>query len=540
VSARGVVPAVRRPSLFPLLVAGLLAVGAVARLRVVMFPAEELFRSFPSEDGYLMLTVARNLSLGLGMTHAAGTIATNGVQPLATFLQAIAFYLTGSSREAGVRVLVVVYTMVAALTALLVFRLARRLGGDGEHASRGAVLAAAVWFASPVLLFRSMNMLETGLYTLLVVAVVLAFREWHEDAGGGPWPARRAAGVGALLALAFWARNDAVFLMLAVGVAHLCTASGAAPWRRRLRETTIMAGVALVLTLPWTVHNLVRFGHVVPVSGLAHISPGSAPESLAAAGVALFEMLTLVVSLEYRTPAGAVGTTAMMAVVVLALSLLGAALWHARARRVDGAAWLVPAVLGAGLVAFYSLGFDAPYFLRRYLFPLSPFLAIVWARVAVRLGRALASKGLRVALVPAALVALGGFAIGDGLLQPRGPWRRVQFQGADWMARNADEETWVGAFQSGTVGFFHDRTINLDGKLNPEALQAIGAERHAAYVVGSPIDVLVDWATILEPWYQSSLELGRDFEWVVLDREHDFAVLRRRSTVASSLSRPAP
>ena len=61
-----------------------------------------------SEDGYLMLTVARNVALGRSLTIADGTIATNGVQPLATFAWAGLHWLAGSERLAALRGVVVV------------------------------------------------------------------------------------------------------------------------------------------------------------------------------------------------------------------------------------------------------------------------------------------------------------------------------------------------------------------------------------------------------------------------------------------------
>jgi hypothetical protein len=91
----------------------------------------------------------------------------------------------------------------------------------------------------------------------------------------------------------------------------------------------------------------------------------------------------------------------------------------------------------------------------------------------------------------------------------------------------------VGAFQSGTLGFFHDRTLNLDGKLNPLALAASRERRHQSYVLDSPVEFVIDWVSILEPWYRSSAELGRQFEFVVLDRERNFAVLKRRAQAES-------
>jgi hypothetical protein len=104
------------------------------------------------------------------------------------------------------------------------------------------------------------------------------------------------------------------------------------------------------------------------------------------------------------------------------------------------------------------------------------------------------------------------------------------FRGVEWVADHLDETHWVAAFQSGTLGFFHDRTLNLDGKVNPEALAAIEAGRHQLYVVESPAQFVVAWASILLPWAHGDPAVGRHFEWAVQDLEGDFAVLRRRTS----------
>src|SRR3712207_9582902 len=53
----------------------------------------------------------------------------------------------------------------------------------------------------------------------------------------------------------------------------------------------------------------------------------------------------------------------------------------------------------------------------------------------------------------------------------------------------------VGAFESGTLGYFHDDTVNLDGKVNRGALRAARSGTSPDYVDRMRIDVLVDIAS---------------------------------------------
>ncbi len=108
------------------------------------------------------------------------------------------------------------------------------------------------------------------------------------------------------------------------------------------------------------------------------------------------------------------------------------------------------------------------------------------------------------------------------------------FQVVGWVDQNVEALTWVGAVQTGTLGFFHDRTINLDGKVNPQALDAVLKRQIPTYVVeatfddqGRQIDYLVDWVGIagwmeLEP-------IKSHFELLVKDEQQNLAVLQRRS-----------
>ena len=100
-----------------------------------------------------------------------------------------------------------------------------------------------------------------------------------------------------------------------------------------------------------------------------------------------------------------------------------------------------------------------------------------------------------------------------------------------WVAENVPVEAWVGAVQTGTLGYWHDRTINLDGKVNPQALAARRTEGHVLnYVVDSEIDYIVDWAGVGNWVTRPGSEDGfaDAFELVLQDRDADLSVIRRR------------
>src|SRR4051794_38037468 len=80
----------------------LLGAGLLARCAPLLNQGGRLLQQYPTEDGYLMLTLARNLALGNGMSIAEGTIPSNGTQPLATLIWAVVYAAVGGDKVQGV------------------------------------------------------------------------------------------------------------------------------------------------------------------------------------------------------------------------------------------------------------------------------------------------------------------------------------------------------------------------------------------------------------------------------------------------------
>jgi hypothetical protein len=84
----------------------------------------------------------------------------------------------------------------------------------------------------------------------------------------------------------------------------------------------------------------------------------------------------------------------------------------------------------------------------------------------------------------------------------------------------------MGGFESGTLGYFRDRVVNLDGKVDPDALAAELAGRTPAFVRARDVSVMVDIpsgiarATRGRPRgeWRRVMALGRFRVWVRADR----------------------
>jgi hypothetical protein len=493
----------------------LFVIGTVARAWPVVLGGDWLRWSYPTEDGYLMLTIARNIALGHGMSVSEGLVATNGVQPLVATVQAGLFWIAGGDREVGLRLVMALAVLVAMGTAWLASRVMRSYVPATEK--RLADVVAMLWYASPLAVQHTMNGLETGAALAVTWGVVLtANRLVVAEQSGRP---RRAIVLGVLLAAAFWTRNDAVLLGCAVTVAWLAVA------RARIRELLIAGVVGILLASPWVMHNVRGFGHLIPVSGRAQALVENPLGGWPAMVTALAEYGLVVVPIPgvlERNPAVVIVTMGLVAALAIAL------VWLMRRDLARRFLYLAPALFLAALVVHYLLGSTAHYFYARYLFPISLLLAVVpsvtlllplWRRrrlVAVTL---LVAAAVTTSLLDARLVRRA-----DG-----NDYRQL----VAWVDDHVPHDVWIGAPQSGTLGFFHDRTVNLDGKVDPEALAAIttgNLDRYAASAMTADggITYLVGWSD-LGSWVRVH-GLDGEFALHLIDARRNIAVFARRGS----------
>lgn len=513
---------------FRLIVASLI-LGTAYRLWPVVTGTPALAQFFMTEDGYLMLTIARNMAIGLGMSVSDGTTASNGVQPLATFLFSIPYVLTNGDKVLGLAGVHLIALAISIGGLFAVRALARDLLRRQNDNPLWPWFVAALWFLGPLLLFHTMNGLETGLYTAMIALTLVLF-------GGVLAKGPRATLtdrmiLGAACGVTFLARNDGAFLVTAIflvwGLHNLIV-----PRDRFVKVVAdlVPPGIlSLIIAAPWLINNYVNFGSIVPVSGTAQALSGGFAKHVDLLPAILFEntfpMLPVPAEIQF---------TPVFQVIAILLVLSVISVFMVQTWKRGGPARYVSItflIFATILSLYYGFFFGAGWFLSRYLAPLAPFTIIAAVSVLLTVAGRIAPE--RCALI-SRIAGLAGLALCVGLLgRALIPGVRDQghFQVVDWVTENIPAETWVGAVQTGTLGYWHDRTINLDGKVNPAALQAILTDGHILnYVLESPIEVLADWrgiTTWMENENQGAEAFSDSFEVIVHDPALNLGVLGR-------------
>lgn len=491
-------------------------IGAIAVLSVCARSGATLLDKPMTEDGYYLLAVARNLALGRGLT-IDGERLTNGIQPLFTFLAAPAYVLAGGDRIEGLRGVLLLHGACFVTAAWSFGVVLRDWLGGGE---RLRWIGALSWLASGYLFLLSHNGLETGTLLLLYLAY---WRLWQRR----PLQGLAAAALhGALLGVLVLARIDATFFVAAVCGRHVLR--GDREFGVRLREAAVAGAVAVVVSSPWWVFNVVEFRALMPTSGAAQSSSTDDAGGIVGSRVGAAAKNLLLVATPVLYVGDGAGSARLLAVRAVLLAAVGIVLWRVRpvprggrAASSDGRP-VAFALLAAGavLVVWYAWRFWATHFYNRYYVLLAPFGMAAWAVAAERVVARLPALGR---LLPA---GLGAAAVMLAVVSHTG----ILFAGNQWLRdqvplvrAHAAAGGVIAAGQSGTLGYFVDGVHNLDGKVNVEALRHQGSM--GEYLAKYHVEWLCDWPVYVHR-YVDAARLAA--EWELVDRRGEFELWHHR------------
>lgn len=227
---------------------GLIALGALA---IRWWYAYDIRDYLVQGDAMTFHLVGQGLADGQGFVEHLPPYGPTAEHPPALFvLWGIVDKLGANGYLAHRMVLGAIGTGTVVLLGLL----GRRIGGD-----RLGLVAAGLGAVYPMLWTAEGSLMSEGLYGFFLVATLLAAMRLRERP---TW--QRAAGLGALIAIAALTRGEGLSLivLLAIPVAILSRPT----WAERARLWGAALLACLVVLAPWTIYNLTRFEDPVLIS----------------------------------------------------------------------------------------------------------------------------------------------------------------------------------------------------------------------------------------------------------------------------------
>ena len=479
----------------------LLAIGALMQAAYIFAPLESLPHRPFEEDTFFHLSVCRNLAAGKGLT-IDGETPTSGAQP-GTLIYSLAYLAAPDplSLEA-LRLVRALGFFGSLLSTLAVFVCAFvLLTKDKGNRLPLALLSSALWTVSYQAFRTNLNGYETVFATSALLFSVAAY-VWVATAANRNW--RRDLIFGMSLALAVYARID-------LGLWALCAALGyllfsVRPLKQRLVSIIIWGITASLLTLPFWYHNLVVGGSIMPISGKASAFQMSFHGFWTSAGNCLlrgFNSLGEVGFLSLYLPYSINGNAGGLIIAVLGISIIVAALICNRHVRVY-LANCIPFSVAAPILAFacllfgyYIVAHGSWWFMRRYIHPERALFFAVSGIYVCSLAYVVTRPSSLQWLRKSSVVILGIIFAAVSVAQFAVTWgdktSNQMYAVAEWANKNIPASSRIGAFQSGTLGYFCSNVVNLDGKNNPEALRAMITGTGLEFIKDQKIDFVVDW-----------------------------------------------
>lgn len=501
-----------------------IAVSLVFHTVIAYQDIEVLARNgFLYDDSFYAFNIARNIADGNGMTFD-GIHPTTGFQPLYVFILVPVYFFSGDNMILPIYIALTFLAICSCLTTYFIYRISRRYVGFAA-----SIIAALIWSISPIVARQSANGLETAFATFVIA--LSAFYYLDRVRPVQRVPASRFMVLGLLLGVAVLSRIDGILLVLALLLDYLLLLRRrGASAGKALHVLLIPAGI-MILYGPWVIFNIVETGNVLQDSGTAtrYLSLAYAPyfhngsESLAYSGPdiafiwkhfihSLKTMRALppthVIFHSFHRAGQIIKAPTLFSIVanaggfaLLLFAGFSALKWRkdeTRSRRLEIGFLLLFCVL---LLISYSTYIFGSFFFVRYYFPIYFTGSLVFAFILQDLldwyGRR--SVKIRRMLVAAAAIYSGLFLYFSWSQSLRS-WPVYPFYDiAAWVERNVGENETVGVLQCGTIGYFSGRkVINLDGKVNREALLALKNNNLLSYVQKQDIDVIIDHQKILE------------------------------------------
>jgi hypothetical protein len=255
--------------------------------------------------------------------------------------------------------------------------------------------------------------------------------------------------------------------------------------------------LAGLISLPWWWFNLSRFGSLMPISGQSESLSGSIPGNIIRALMTLADILsTFFYTPYYQIPASLYPMWVIMIFSFVFMMIKRVGLWKVMKECYDLRALAPLWYASLGLIVYYVFFFHAPHFLPRYFQPFRILWLVMFAcavplvyksfKASYREYKTIVRFVVLPILAGAIIFNVNRYARNYTLTTP------TDFYPTGVWARSIAPRR-VGMNQSATTGFIAANVVNLDGKVNPDALRARKANTLGEYIAREQLDYIADW-----------------------------------------------
>src|SRR3972149_4937108 len=465
----------------------------ISMLSLVWRPSSILVSRPLTEDGYYSLTVARDWAQGKGIT-IDGVVKTNGFQPLFTFLTSIVFLIEFRDVTNSLRLILALHWIVYVLTILFLSLITtdyfpRTINGDRDTLGWCVIFCYSVSVLTFLIHF---NGLESGLLLLIFCVIWYLYQRGVFEKDRGRFL------LGVLCGFMVLCRIDTVFFCGFLILQPLFVKGYG--FSEKFRKVLFSSISVIVISSPWWAYNYLYFGSIVPISGKAQQLWGIFPDRIWYAVSAITKVMLPFVYL--GASKFEMWFIDIIRIVLSVLILKPVVTFIRMKRSIDDEETSIrkqrslvflstAAISMVNVVIWYTASSFAVWFYPRYFSPIIIFITPLYG---VALWWMIQQKykylnwGMFLLTIP---------ILSTIFLMYIGNIPNEYYEDQLRMIENvvpADDV--VGAYQTGTLGFFRDGVINLDGKVNPEAL--LHKDHTMEYVQMKKIRWLCDWKWKIE------------------------------------------
>lgn len=446
-----------------------------------------------TEDGFYSLKIAWNIGTGKGITYNFEQ-PTTGFQPLYVFILSIfAFIISGFGGDKIVflRLVILLSGFTALLLSYVFYRLINKLNKT-EHQKALMILIFLLVLFNFKLFLNLFNGLETGIYLIfLVLSMILSQKIIEQKKNLRMLPL-----FGFVLGLTVLARIDSILIVLFILFTLLFTRA------LSKKEFTLISLITFFTLLPWLYFVFITQGSIIPSSASVQTGLTSAELSYR------IDQFFFSIFSNY-IPWLHSGQTQSLIIYILTLIFI---LYLYKYQKVFIKNYFKIPIIKYWSIAIlissiiYLIFASQPYFFFRYLaihiLIAIPFLTLLITNLLSYRSSKFKNSFIAIVLIIFFINAVYYFHYPK---QVTGLAVRTSF-----IEKNKLFEQKIGMAQSGISGYFFDNILNLDGKVNYEALKAIKGNYLYNYISRENISILIEW----EEWFDilPSTELKQNWQ----------------------------